>query len=128
MPHNKIRVFTHGGGGGFGGGRANVAPPAVVLAKKTGRVVALHADRIYQNLNGVRQFKTRGQIKIGAKKDGTITGIKADDRPGTNTGTDHRFPPATLTSSAPMLAPNHGIITNTPNTVLPLWPIQRRRL
>jgi len=77
IPQNRVRVYTHGNGAGFGSGRVNAQIPAAVLAKKTGRVVSLHCDKNYSFAAGQHQFATRSQIQIGAKKDGTITAIKA---------------------------------------------------
>jgi CO/xanthine dehydrogenase Mo-binding subunit len=121
LKHNQVRVFTHGGGGGYGGGRAAVSAPAAALAKKTGRIVNLHADRIYNHLNGARQFMTRAQIKIGAKKDGTITGMKWESwtDQGTNTGTpttDSYLPLLLTFKCADAAAKVNGIITNTQPT------------
>jgi CO/xanthine dehydrogenase Mo-binding subunit len=121
IKHNQVSVYSHGQGGGFGGGRAAVQLPAAALAKKTGKVVALHSDRTWQFKNGARQFKTRAQIAIGAKKDGTITGIKAEywTDSGTNPGTpcnDSHQPLATTFKCPDASFKINGIITNTQPT------------
>jgi CO/xanthine dehydrogenase Mo-binding subunit len=88
LPYNKVRGWTKGNGTGMGSGRVPIIPQAVALAKKTGRPVALHADRNLQQRNGGHQFPIKSKTKIGAKKDGTITAVDftywADQ--GINTG------------------------------------------
>ena len=75
MPYNKVRVFTHGNGAGFGSGRAAVRVQAAALAQKTGKIVSFHIDRKEQFQTGPKQFATKSTTRIGAKNDGTITAV-----------------------------------------------------
>jgi CO/xanthine dehydrogenase Mo-binding subunit len=75
MPYNKVRVFTHGNGAGFGSGRAAVRVQAAALARKTGKIVSFHIDRKHQFETGPKQFATKSKTRIGAKNDGTITAV-----------------------------------------------------
>lgn len=75
LPQNKVRVFTHGNGAGFGSGRAAVRVQAAALAKKTGKVVSFHIDRKEQFQTGPKQFATKSKTRMGAKNDGTITAV-----------------------------------------------------
>ena len=75
LKHNQVHVFTHGNGGGFGSGRYGVQATAALLAKRTGKVVSYHSDRI-ENMHSGQQFSTRADIRLGAKNDGTLTAIE----------------------------------------------------
>lgn len=118
MPHNRIRVFTHGNGAGFGSGRVNAQTPAAVLAKKTGQVVSLHCDKQYSFIGGQHQFALRSHIQLGAKSDGTLTAVNAEfwGDQGVNTATpltDCHLPLAITFKTPNAHHIVNGIITNT---------------
>ncbi|UCG55342.1 MAG: molybdopterin-dependent oxidoreductase, partial [Dehalococcoidia bacterium] len=46
LKQNQVHVYSHGNGGGFGTGRYNTQATAAALARKTGKVVSYHSDRI----------------------------------------------------------------------------------
>jgi xanthine dehydrogenase molybdenum-binding subunit len=75
LKQNQVHVYTHGNGGGFGSGRYATQATAALLAKRTGRVVSYHSDRI-ENFHSGQQFATRADVRIGAKLDGTLTAIE----------------------------------------------------
>lgn len=75
LAQNQVRVYSHGNGGGFGGGRAASQIVAAALARKTGQVVSHHVDRKMQMLTSACQFATKSKIRIGAKSDGSITAV-----------------------------------------------------
>jgi len=90
LPRNKVRVFTHGNGAGFGSGRAATGTVAAVLARKTGKIVSFHIDRKHQFENGAKQFATKSKTRIGAMEDGTI--IALDFEWTTDQGMNSRAP------------------------------------
>ena len=67
-------------GGGFGGkqGCGFEALAAAELARVTGRPVRLVNDRHGEQLDGGRRAATRQTVRLGARRDGTITAIDAD--------------------------------------------------
>ena len=75
-----VRVLTRYVGGGFGGkqGCGFEALAAAELARVTGRPVRLVNDRHGEQLDGGRRAATRQTVRLGAKRDGTITAIDAD--------------------------------------------------
>ncbi|MFA5451303.1 MAG: molybdopterin cofactor-binding domain-containing protein [Dehalococcoidales bacterium] len=119
LPHNKVRVFTHAAGGGFGGGRAAVQAVAAALAKKTGKIVSLHTDKRDNFFRGVTHFACKSKIKLGAKSDGTLTAIDAQfwGDGGTNPSPPYNALPDCLQIG--FRCPNAnfkvtGVITNAP--------------
>ena len=74
MPANKVHFFTHGMGGGLGDRLSGPeCVPCAMLSKKVGgHAVNLIETRKEQNLQNIRQAQNKGDIKWGAKKDGTI--------------------------------------------------------
>lgn len=77
---DDVRVRTEFVGGGFGAkqGAGFEALAAAELARITGRPVRLVNDRHAEQLDGGRRAATRQTIRLGARKDGTITAIDAD--------------------------------------------------
>lgn len=71
-------VFNHGTGGGFGVKNASsVVVPAALLAKKTGKPVALRLPRRQYTVHGSMQYGPKLQMKVGLKNDGTLTAIES---------------------------------------------------
>ncbi|RDI75741.1 Aerobic-type carbon monoxide dehydrogenase large subunit CoxL/CutL-like [Gaiella occulta] len=77
---DQVRVLTAFVGGGFGGkqGAGFEALVAAELARVSGRPVRLVNDRHAEQLDGGRRAATRQTIRLGARRDGTITAIDAD--------------------------------------------------
>lgn len=78
MPQGDIRVIGTHCGGGFGG-KAEVSPleiGAAILARTTGQPVKMRFSRkeMFHHCRG--RHKHHIELKIGMKKDGTITAVK----------------------------------------------------
>jgi xanthine dehydrogenase YagR molybdenum-binding subunit len=77
MPENKVRIIKKYMGGGFGsklnGGKYTVI--AALLARKIGRPVRISMDRREMNLAVGNRPDSAQTLKIGAKKDGTLTAM-----------------------------------------------------
>jgi len=80
MPEGDIRVIMPHCGGGFGG-KAEVTPLeicAALLARETGRPVKMRYSREEMMRHGRGRHKQHLKMKIGAKKDGTITAVQQE--------------------------------------------------
>jgi CO/xanthine dehydrogenase Mo-binding subunit len=79
MPSNKVHFFTHGTGGALGDKTGNPSGgPAAVMSKAAGgKAVYLLYSRHDNMLFNTRMFSVRSTIKLGAKKDGTLTAVDA---------------------------------------------------
>jgi CO/xanthine dehydrogenase Mo-binding subunit len=90
LPLNKVRVICEYMGGGFGSkqytGKWSIM--AALLAQQAGRPVQLMFDRHSENLASGHRAPTIQKVKIGAKKDGTLTAVSlaASADVGTNGG------------------------------------------
>ena len=80
LAQNKVRVIKQHMGGGFGAKQVpwKQAMFAALLAKKSGRPVQLMLDREGENLATGNRNPTRQRVRLGAKKDGTLTAISVD--------------------------------------------------
>jgi len=89
LPKSRIRVVTEFMGGGFGAkfGIGNFGVLAVHLSKKAGAPVRLMLDRKEEHLVGGNRPNSVQEIKIGAKKDGTLTAIHLVSHGTGGTGT-----------------------------------------
>ncbi|WP_282159815.1 xanthine dehydrogenase family protein molybdopterin-binding subunit [Ulvibacterium marinum] len=78
LPKSKVRVICEFMGGGFGAKHSagSFGPMAANLAKKTGRPIWLMLDRQEEHLAEGNRPNSIQYLKIGAKKDGTLTGIQ----------------------------------------------------
>jgi CO/xanthine dehydrogenase Mo-binding subunit len=76
----QVRVITEYVGGGFGSkqGAGWEGLIAAELARVTGRPVRLVNDRHAEQLDGGRRPASRQSVRLGARRDGTITAIDAD--------------------------------------------------
>jgi CO/xanthine dehydrogenase Mo-binding subunit len=76
----QVRVIKDYMGGGFGAKNGAHASTyvAVALAKKTGAPVRCVWDREGEQLDAGNRSATIQRVKIGAKKDGTLTAIQVD--------------------------------------------------
>ena len=77
LPLNRVRVISEYIGGGFGSkqvmGKYTVL--AALLAKKCGRPVKIMLSREEENICTGHRHATIQELKIGAKRDGTLTAI-----------------------------------------------------
>jgi xanthine dehydrogenase molybdenum-binding subunit len=79
LPQNKARVITPYVGGAFGGKIAMLKAQGIValLARKAGRPVRLEFSREEQAVAGTRRHSWTLKLKVGAKKDGSLTAYHA---------------------------------------------------
>ncbi|MDN5213499.1 xanthine dehydrogenase family protein molybdopterin-binding subunit [Fulvivirgaceae bacterium BMA12] len=78
LPKSKVRVITEFMGGGFGAKHSlgNFGVMAGHLSKKSGRPVSMMLDRKEEHISSGNRPNSVQYLKIGAKKDGTLTAIK----------------------------------------------------
>jgi len=78
LPKSKVRVITEYMGGGFGAkfGAGNPGVVAAALSRKTGAPVRLMLDREEEHLSVGNRPSSDQHLRIGAKRDGTITAIQ----------------------------------------------------
>jgi xanthine dehydrogenase YagR molybdenum-binding subunit len=84
MPEHKVRVIKEHMGGGFGAKAITWKQDviAALLSKKAGRPVQLMLDREAENLVAGNRPNSRQRVRLGAKRDGTLTAIIADIEQG----------------------------------------------
>ena len=80
LPREKVRVITEHMGGGFGAkfGAGSTGILAAQLARKAGRPVRLVLDRREEHTSVGNRPATRQTLRIGAKRDGTLTAISLE--------------------------------------------------
>ena len=80
IPENKVHVITHHMGGGFGSkfGPKSYNFIAARLAKNTNAPVKLMLDREEELLSTGHRPSSEQKLKIGAKKDGTLTAFEME--------------------------------------------------
>ncbi|HEV2276410.1 MAG TPA: xanthine dehydrogenase family protein molybdopterin-binding subunit, partial [Acidobacteriaceae bacterium] len=78
LPKSQVRVITEFMGGGFGAkfGAGNPGVVAAALSRKTGAPVRLMLNRQEEHLSVGNRPSSDQHLRIGAKKDGTITAIQ----------------------------------------------------
>jgi len=78
LPKSQVRVICHYMGGGFGAKHSagSFGPMAAKLSRKTGRPIWLMIDRKEEHLAEGNRPSSIQTLKIGAKKDGTLTSIE----------------------------------------------------
>jgi xanthine dehydrogenase YagR molybdenum-binding subunit len=90
VPKSQVRVVTEFMGGGFGAkfGAGNFGVLAAHLSKKAGAPVRLMLDRREEHTSAGNRPSSVQRLRIGAKKDGTLTAIhlEAYGTAGTGTG------------------------------------------
>jgi len=90
LAKSKVRVVTEYMGGGFGAkfGAGHAGVLATHLSKKAGAPVRLMLDRREEHLAAGNRPSSVQELKIGAKKDGTLTALQlvAYGTAGTGTG------------------------------------------
>ena len=80
LPEHHVRVIKQHMGGGFGSKQIAWKQDviAALLAKESGRPVQLMLDREAENLAVGNRNPTRQRVRLGAKRDGTLTAIAVD--------------------------------------------------
>ena len=77
LPPRDVHVFTERVGGGFGGKQEMVSEDLCVLAAlKTGRPVKWELTREEQFIGATTRHQMTTRVKLGAKRDGTLTAIE----------------------------------------------------
>src|SRR5207249_9791787 len=79
LPAHHVRVIKEHMGGGFGSKQVawKHTVIAALLAKQAGRPVRLMLDREAENLAAGNRNPTRQRVRLGARRDGTLTAIVA---------------------------------------------------
>lgn len=79
LPEHHVRVIKQFMGGGFGSKQIAWKHDviAALLSKRAGRPVQLMLDREAENLAVGNRNPTRQHVRLGAKRDGTLTAISA---------------------------------------------------
>jgi xanthine dehydrogenase YagR molybdenum-binding subunit len=77
LPEHHVRVIKQFMGGGFGSKQVawKHTVIAALLSKQAGRPVQLMLDREAENLAAGNRNPTRQHVRLGAKRDGTLTAI-----------------------------------------------------
>jgi CO/xanthine dehydrogenase Mo-binding subunit len=80
LPEHRVRVINHHMGGGFGAKQIAWKHDviAALLSRQTGRPVQLMLDREAENLAAGNRNPTRQHVRLGARRDGTLTAIVAN--------------------------------------------------
>jgi len=80
LPEHHVRVIKEHMGGGFGSKQVpwKQTVIAALLSKETGRPVQLMLDREGENLAAGHRNATIQHVRLGAKRDGTLTAIQAE--------------------------------------------------
>ena len=80
LPEHRVRVIKHHMGGGFGAKQIAWKHDVIasLLSKQTGRPVQLMLDREAENLAAGNRNPTRQRVRLGARRDGTLTAIVAE--------------------------------------------------
>lgn len=116
LPMSKVRVITEYMGGGFGAkfGAGNFGVAAAALSKKTGAPVRLMLDRQEEHLSVGNRPSSDQMLRIGAKKDGTITGIHlvSYGTSGCGTGAGCAGPAQNLYKYATLRTEENDVFTN----------------
>ncbi|MDO8715709.1 MAG: xanthine dehydrogenase family protein, partial [Dehalococcoidales bacterium] len=78
VPLNRVHIYNHGTGGGFGNkGGSPINLPCALLARKAGKPVTLKLTRKLYTVIGGHQYGAKMKMKIGAKNDGTLTAVES---------------------------------------------------
>lgn len=123
IPMSQVRVITEFMGGGFGAkfGAGNFGVAAAALSKKTGAPVRLMLDRKEEHLSVGNRPSSDQMLRIGARKDGTITGIHlvSYGTAGCGTGAGCSGPASNLYKYATLHTEENDVFTNAgPGTAM----------
>ena len=95
LPTDKVRVFAARVGGGFGGKQEMITEDIVAfVVLKTGRPIKLEFTREEQFSATTTRHPMRVHVKVGARRDGTLTALQLDVL--SNTGAYGNHGPAVL--------------------------------
>ena len=116
IPMTQIRVITEYMGGGFGAkfGAGNPGVVAAALSKKTGAPVRLMLDREEEHLSVGNRPSSDQMLRIGAKKDGTLTAVHlvSYGTAGCGTGAGCAGPASNLYKYAALHTEENDVFTN----------------
>lgn len=116
LPISKVRVITEFMGGGFGAkfGAGNPGVVAAILSQKTGAPVRLMLDREEEHLSVGNRPSSDQHLRIGAKKDGTLTAVQliAYGTAGCGTGAGCAGPAQNLYKWASLHVEENDVFTN----------------
>ena len=116
LPKAKIRVVTEFMGGGFGAkfGAGNYGVLAARLSQKARAPVRLMLDRREEHESGGNRPSSVARLRIGAKKDGTLTAIHFSSygTAGTATGAGAGGPAKNLYPCPNVLVEESDVFTN----------------
>jgi xanthine dehydrogenase YagR molybdenum-binding subunit len=115
LPKSQVRVITEFMGGGFGAkfGAGNEGVVAAHLSRKANAPVQLMLDRRQEHIVCNRP-DSHQQLKIGAKKDGTLTAIKLTSygTAGTGTGAGTAGPATNMYKCPNLLTEENDVFIN----------------
>src|SRR6185436_20978123 len=113
---SQVRVITEFMGGGFGAkfGAGNYGVLATNLSKKASAPVKLMLDRRQEHLCVGNRPSSSQKVKIGAKKDGTLTAIQVVNfgTAGTGTGAGATGPAQSLYKCENVLTEDSDVFTH----------------
>src|SRR5690242_8858205 len=116
IPKAKVRVITEYMGGGFGAkfGAGNFGVAAAALSKQTGAPVKMMLSRKQEQLSSGNRPDARIHMKIGAKKDGTLTAMQlvSYGTAGVGTGAGTSGPTQNLYKCANVHTEEYDVFTN----------------
>ncbi|AUX19694.1 aldehyde oxidase [Sorangium cellulosum] len=116
LPKSRVRVVTEFMGGGFGAkfGIGNYGALAVHLSKKAGAPVRLMLDRKEEHVAGGNRPSSVQELRIGARKDGTLTAIHlvCHGTGGTGTGSGAGGPAKNLYPCPNLLVEESDVFTH----------------
>lgn len=123
IPMTQVRVITEFMGGGFGAkfGAGNAGVAAAALSKKTGAPVRLMLDRKEEHLSVGNRPSSDQMLRVGAKKDGTITAVHlvSYGTSGCGTGAGCAGPATNLYKYASLHTEENDVFTNAgPGTAM----------
>lgn len=115
LPKSKVRVITEYMGGGFGAkfGAGNEGVVAAYLSQKAGAPVKLMLDRKQEHIVSNRP-DSHQILKVGAKKDGTLTAVQLTSygTAGVGTGAGTAGPATNLYKTASLLTEEYDVFIN----------------
>ncbi len=116
LPKTQVRVITEYMGGGFGAkfGAGNPGVVAAQLSQKAGAPVRLMLDRKEEHLSVGNRPDADQVIRIGAKKDGTLTAIQLESfgTAGCGTGAGCAGPATNMYKYAALHTAENDVFTN----------------